>query len=90
MVSYELVLMENTNPKYATAHDHATAPIHDRIKGGIPSRDSSRRPSAGRIPTNPAAKGICNTQISVQKNICVIDMLTVPVATAVVCSTTFS
>lgn len=45
-------------PKNATAQDHPTAEIQVRCKGGTPSLSSSSKPSAGRIPTKPAAKGI--------------------------------
>lgn len=47
-----------THPKYATAHDQPIADIHVRCIGGTPSRSSLSRLSAGRIPTNPAARGI--------------------------------
>lgn len=63
-ISYEVIFGEGTNPKYATAHDHATAPSHDNTRGGTPSRDSSNKPSAGRIPTKPAANGIYATLLA--------------------------
>ncbi len=47
-----------SHPKNATAHDHPTAPIQLRVKGGDPSFSISNRPKAGRMPTNPAARGI--------------------------------
>ena len=52
---------DETYPKNATAQDHPTAAIHDKCTGGTPSRSSSSSPSAGKIPTKPAARGIYHT-----------------------------
>ncbi|THG99750.1 hypothetical protein EW026_g2670 [Hermanssonia centrifuga] len=48
-----------TYPKKATAQDQPTADSQERRSGGTPSRVSSNIPNAGRMPTNPAASGIC-------------------------------
>lgn len=50
-----------THPKNATEQDQPIAAIHDRLTGGIPSRSSFSRPSAGRMPTKPAAT--CNKKL---------------------------
>lgn len=49
---------DKNTPKNATEHDHPTAASQERRIGGLPSFSSSSRPSAGKIPTKPAASGI--------------------------------
>ena len=55
---YSKQFSERTYPKNATERDQAMAFHHDRCMGGTPSRSSERRPSAGRMPTKPAASGM--------------------------------
>jgi hypothetical protein len=49
---------QHAYPKNATEQDQPIAAIHERLIGGVPSRSSSSKLNAGRIPTNPAANGI--------------------------------
>lgn len=55
---------EQAYPKNATAQDHATADVQDKMMGGEPSRSGSNKPRAGRMPTKPAARGICRVDVS--------------------------
>lgn len=61
-----------TYPKNATEHDQPTAASQLRWIGGEPSRSTLSNVRAGKMPTNPAARGIvpvatavvCTTMIS--------------------------
>ena len=53
-----VILQSATDPKKAIAKDHSTALDQFTTKGGDPSFSGSSRDKAGKIPTNPAARGI--------------------------------
>lgn len=79
-------------PKKAIAQDQMTAFDQLTMTGGEPSSSGSNKDSAGRIPTNPAARGIFrDTKTSLISSPKMrVGLRTVPVAVAVVCRTTFS
>lgn len=49
---------DRNTPKNATEHDQPNPAIQERWIGALPSFSSSSMPSAGMIPTKPAANGI--------------------------------